>query len=235
MPSDPRLVAFFAVIYYTALRPEEAVNLCKDNIILPPLTWNNPTAEWEEPADDWGELRFCAAATEIGAEWTDTGSRHDHRHLKARARGEWRHVPIPPPLTRILRMHLDQFGTGRDGRVFTGINGGELASITYRRAWARARHTVLTSAQHQQNCSVPPCPVVRASPLARRVYDLRHAGVSTWLNGGVAPAQVAEWAGHSVAVLLRVYAKCIDGQDQIAKRRIEDVLRESEEPEDDAD
>jgi hypothetical protein len=30
---------------------------------------------------------------------------------------------------------------------------------------------------------------------------------------------------------LRVYAKCIDGQDQIAKRRIEDALRE---PEDDA-
>lgn len=40
------------------------------------------------------------------------------------------------------------------------------------------------------------------------------------------PAQVAEWAGRSVAVLLRVYAKCIDGQDQIAKRRIEDALRE---------
>ncbi len=40
------------------------------------------------------------------------------------------------------------------------------------------------------------------------------------------PAQVAEWAGHSLAVL-RVYAKCIDGQDQMAKRRIEDALRES--------
>ena len=37
------------------------------------------------------------------------------------------------------------------------------------------------------------------------------------------PAQVAEWARHSVAVLLRVYAKCIDGQDQIARRRIEEA------------
>jgi len=37
---------------------------------------------------------------------------------------------------------------------------------------------------------------------------------------------VAEWAGHSVAVLLKVYAKCIDGQDQIAKRRIEKALRD---------
>jgi integrase len=64
------------------------------------------------------------------------------------------------------------------------------------------------------------------SPLARRVYDLRHACVSTWLNGGVPPTQVAEWAGHSVAVLLKVYAKCTGGQDQIAKRRIEDALRD---------
>jgi integrase len=124
-------------------------------------------------------------------------------------------VPIPPPLTRILRTHLDQFGPGRDGRIFSGVHGGELAAITYRRAWDKARSTALTPTEY-------------ASPLARRVYDLRHACVSTWLNGGVAPAQVAEWAGHSVAVLLRVYAKCIDGQDQIAKRRIENALRESD-------
>ena len=52
----------------------------------------------------------------------------------------------------------------------------------------------------------------------------RHTCVSTWLNGGIAPAQVAEWAGHSVAILLKIYTKCIDGQDDIAKRRIEDAL-----------
>ena len=212
-PSGPRLAAFFAIIYYAALRPEEAVNLRKDNITLPPLVRNNSTCEWEEPADDWGELRFCSASTEIDAEWTDSGSRREHRQLKARARGEWRHVPIPPPLTRILRKHLDQIGTGRDGRIFSGVYGGELASITYRRAWDKARRSALAPAEY-------------ASPLARRVYDLRHACASTWLNGRVPPAQVAEWAGHSVAVLLRVYAKCIDGQDQIAKRRIEDALRE---------
>ena len=51
------------------------------------------------------------------------------------------------------------------------------------------------------------------SPLARRPYDLRHAAVSLWLNAGVPATQVAEWAGHSVNVLLRVYATCIVGQD----------------------
>jgi len=48
--------------------------------------------------------------------------------------------------------------------------------------------------------------------------------VSLWLNAGVPPTQVAEWAGHSVNVLLRVYAKCVYGQDEIARRRIQAAL-----------
>jgi hypothetical protein len=36
--------------------------------------------------------------------------------------------------------------------------------------------------------------------------------------------QVAEWAGHSVNVLLRVYAKCAYGQEEVAKARIEAAL-----------
>jgi hypothetical protein len=37
--------------------------------------------------------------------------------------------------------------------------------------------------------------------------------------------QVAEWAGHSVAVLLRVYARCLDVQEEGAMRRIELALQ----------
>jgi integrase len=69
--------------------------------------------------------------------------------------------------------------------------------------------------------------LARSSPW--RPYDLRHACVSTWLNGGVPPTQVAEWAGHSLDVLLRIYAKCLVGQDVIAKRRITEALREGSE------
>ena len=43
----------------SGLRPEEAVNLRKDNIALPSLVRNDATGQWEEPAGDWGELRFC--------------------------------------------------------------------------------------------------------------------------------------------------------------------------------
>jgi hypothetical protein len=41
----------------------------------------------------------------------------------------------------------------------------------------------------------------------------------------VPAAQVADWAGHSTDVLLRVYVKCIAGQQGEAKRRIEDAMR----------
>ncbi|MEZ0107603.1 hypothetical protein ABH920_001595 [Catenulispora sp. EB89] len=60
--------------------------------------------------------------------------------------------------------------------------------------------------------------------MGKRPYDLRHAAVSTWLNAGVSAPQVAEWAGHSVDVLLSVYAKCIDGQEERDLRRVEEAL-----------
>jgi integrase len=84
---------------------------------------------------------------------------------------------------------------------------------TYTEIWCMARVRALT-------------PVQQRSPLARRPYDLRHAAVSTWLNAGVLAPQVAEWAGHSVHVLLKVYAKCIDGQVDVALRKIMAVLEE---------
>ncbi|MFG2631006.1 hypothetical protein [Streptomyces sp. NPDC048473] len=60
-----------------------------------------------------------------------------------------------------------------------------------------------------------------ASPLGKRVYDLRHTCLTTWLNAGVPPARVAEWAGNSVFVLLATYARCISGQLKDHQKRIE--------------
>jgi integrase len=51
-PSGPRLVTFFAVMYYAGLRPEEAINLSRDNVILPPHDRGDD--------DDWGEPTFAA-------------------------------------------------------------------------------------------------------------------------------------------------------------------------------
>jgi integrase len=81
----------------------------------------------------------------------------------------------------------------------------------YHRVWQAARAAALTPAQ-------------AATPLARRPYDLRHAAVSLWLNSGVPTTEVARRAGHGVAILLKVYANCIDGQHQTANHRIDQAL-----------
>jgi hypothetical protein len=54
---------------------------------------------------------------------------------------------------------------------------------------------------------------------------LRHAGITLWLNAGVAATEVARRAGHGVAVMLQVYANCIDGEDRIYNERIDRALR----------
>ncbi|MBB4917402.1 tyrosine-type recombinase/integrase [Streptosporangium saharense] len=198
-PSGPLLMPFFAVLYFAGLRPEEAVNLRKDDMILP------------DAPDTWGEFYLTGATPDAGKEWTDSGQQRDERGLKHRPEGEGRPVPCAPELVAILRDHLKSFGTGPDGRVFFGVEGKVLATSTINRIWGKARQLALSPEEY-------------ASPLARRPYDLRHACLSTWLNAGVSPKQVAEWAGNSVEVLLRTYAKCLVGQDEISMRRISEVL-----------
>ncbi len=193
-----RLVAFFGCIYYAALRPEEVNDLSESDIVF-------PTSD-----DEWGWFTLAGANPETGSRWTDSGER-EARELKHRAEGDTRLVPIPQPLVVLLRTHLAEFPPGKDGKVFTSPRGGPVRSNTYGRVWKAARAAALTPAQ-------------AASPLAATPYDLRHACVSTWLNGMVQGTQVAEWAGHSVAVLYRVYAKCIDGDVDTQLRRIEAAL-----------
>ncbi|WP_434096191.1 hypothetical protein [Streptosporangium roseum] len=62
------------------------------------------------------------------------------------------------------------------------------------------------------------------SPLAARPYDLRHAALSLWLNAGVPATEVAKRAGHSVEVLHRVYAKCMEGQQERMNGKISSAL-----------
>ncbi|NRQ37293.1 hypothetical protein HII36_36470 [Nonomuraea sp. NN258] len=164
---------------------------------------------------------FSASRTRTANAWTDsvrTSSAASQRKscdslvtvsdppLKAR-----RPVPVHPDLVALLRAHLDEFPANRDGRIFTGPRRGIIRDGTYLPVWHAARKRALTPAE-------------RAAGIAGRPYDFRHACVSAWLNAGVNPPQVAEWAGHGVKVLLRVYAKCISGGQAEAMRRIEAAL-----------
>lgn len=137
------------------------------------------------------------------------GQARQRATLKHRAVGDTRRVPIHPSWPRFPD-HLDRYGTGSTARTFTGLRHGILTDRAYPAVFHKGREAAFT--EHES-----------ASLLARRPYDLRHAAVSTWLNASVRAPQVAEWAGHSVDVFLRVYAKCIAGQQDDAKRRILDT------------
>lgn len=191
------LVAFFGCLYYAALRPSEAQALRLQDLQLPATD------------DEWGWLRLAAGDPTISTVWTDTGRRA--RQLKHRPVGAVRIIPCVPELVALLRCHLDTYGAAADGRLFRGPRGGAIRDEDYQAVWQAARRLVLPDAD--------------TSPLARRPYDLRHACVSTWLAGGVESAQVAHWAGHSVAVLHRVYAHVLHGREDVARRRIEQILR----------
>ncbi|WP_433556543.1 hypothetical protein ACQPWY_30875 [Pseudonocardia xinjiangensis] len=178
------------------------------------------TVKWKAPKSS-GEIdrrsvvNPVEATPHAGAEWTNSGQQRDRWQLKNRERGENRPVPVPPELTELLHRHMAEFGTGPDGRLFPGERSEELPKLTYMRAWRAARRIAFV-------------PEIAAGPLAATPYALRHACVSTWLNGGVPAPQVAQWAGHSVDVLLKVYAKCIDGGDVIARRRVMQALGHSD-------
>lgn len=191
------LRAFFACLYFGGMRPAEALGLRVQDCHL--------------PETGWGRVMLVRSKPQANKRWTDSGAAHDDRGLKHRAENEGRPVPIPPELVAILKEHIAEFGTHEDGRLFRTRRGGVISIGTYCDVWKAARLLALPPEQ-------------AASPLAARPYDLRHAAVSLWLNAGVSAPEVADRAGHSVDVLLKVYAKCIDGGAEIANRRIEAAL-----------
>jgi integrase len=202
---DPALHGFFACLYYAGMRPAEARNLRQSDCWL--------------PETGWGRTVLTGSHQYAGARWTDSGDADEERALKHRSARSTRPIPLHPELVAALRQHLDRYGTGADDRLFvtrTGKAGAPLpppylhpvSMKSIYRAWHQARERALTPQQ-------------AASVLGKRPYDLRHACLSTWLNAGVSAAQVAEWAGHSVEVLLRVYTNCLDGQEEAALRRID--------------
>lgn len=192
-----RLVAFFGCLYYAGMRPSEAADI--------------RIHDCELPETGWGEIVLVETAPRAGRHWTDDGQTHERRGLKHRARKETRPVPVPPQLVLLIKDHVKRYGVAPDGRLFPGFHGGQLSESVYDRWWKLARVKAFTPAQ-------------LASPLARRPYDLRHAAASLWLNAGVAPTEVAKRLGHSVAVLLRVYANCVDGGSDGMNGRIGNAL-----------
>jgi hypothetical protein len=90
-------------------------------------------------------------------------------------------------------------------RAFRIARGAIIQDSAYGAVRVKARKRALTAAQ-------------RRSPLGPP--SLRPAAVSLWLNSGVRATEVARRARHGVAVLLKIFAHCIDGQADAANQRI---------------
>jgi integrase len=176
----PELTAFFGCLYYAALRPAEAVALRASSCTL--------------PSRGWRQLALTGSLPRSSRAWTGNGTPREPRGLKHRPEGAIRTVPIPPQLARLLRWHLQTFGCAADGRLFRGARGGPLSESLYGRIWHQARAAAI--------------PGLAGTWPARRPYDLRHAALSLWLASGGPPAEIAARAGHSVRVLLTIYAHC---------------------------
>jgi integrase len=101
-----------------------------------------------------------------------------------------------------------EFGTAEDGRLFSTSTGGTVSASA---VWRDAR-------------VIGPSPEQLVTPLAGRPYDLRHACATLLLNAGVPPKEVARRLGHSVEVLWKVYAGCLDGDEERINRMIEKAL-----------
>jgi len=112
----------------------------------------------------------------------------------------------------MLREHIDLFGTAPDGRLFRSENDNPIQPSTWWQVWQKVRKASLSEQE-------------LASPLMRRPYDLRHSGVTWRLNSGVPATEVAAWAGHSVEVLMRVYARCVTGLEDVWISRMDGALR----------
>ena len=119
-----------------------------------------------------------------GPEWTDHGSSRETCGLKHRTTSENPQHPPPAPV-QLLRAHIHRYGTGPAGACF-----------------APPAAAGRTTPAAPRPAGIPASPPAGSTPCA----------VSLWLNVGVLVTEVARRAGHDVAVLLRVYLKCIDGR-----------------------
>jgi hypothetical protein len=191
---------------YAGLRPGEAVELRIDHSLDIPAT-----DDWGTPSFESRYQRSAPPGQNPAAPATPASSSTEPRKKSAQYLAT-RHSPAIWTATSI------NTAPSPDGRLFRGERGSDLSESVYGRAWQGARLLAFT-------------PPIANSPLARRAYELRHACLSTWLNAGVEPTQAAGWAGNSVQVLFKVYAKCIAGRDQAnrrRRRRIEEAFRDDE-------
>lgn len=189
-----RYAAFFATIGLAGLRPSEASNLLVQELDL--------------PEDGWGLARLRGATTSPGQRYTADGEAREEKGLKHRATDAIREVPIPPQLVGIMDRHLTRFEP-IDDRLFSNAENRPVTAHNYGKVWRRERDK-LWPATH-------PCSTATT-------YDLRHTAATIMLQAGVSPAEAARRLGHSVDVLMRVYAGVFADERERSNDQIDRLL-----------
>ena len=189
-----RYAALFATIGMAGLRPSEASGLRVVDLKL--------------PGTGWGTAAVRGAITSPGTRYTADGTTFETKGLKQRPTDAVRDVPLPPSLVAHLTRHLAAWEPV-DGRIFANALGRPVTTSNYGPIWVRARGRLWP----------------QGHPLSKaRVYDLRHSAATMMLRAGVPAAEVARRLGHSVDVLMRVYAGVFEDERDRSNDLIEQAL-----------
>lgn len=141
------------------------------------------------PGEGWGLARLRGALTSPGTRYSGDGKSSQAKALKHRGIADIREVPLAPRLVNMLQCHLTDYPSSP--LIFVNNAGNPVLAHNYGKVWKRHR-AMLWPTPHPLSTAV--------------AYDLRHSAASTMLAAGVNPAEVARRLGHSVDMLMRVYA-----------------------------
>lgn len=170
---DTRVWAYFTWMFYTGMRPEEAIAL------------------------RWSDIDFNACQALVqrvrtfkGSEWDDTKT-YTERLVDL--------VPQAMAALEVMKAHT---------RMKRNPATGQEADIFENPVTGRPWHDERSQRDHYWK------PTLRALGIReRRAYCTRHTFCTTALTGGVNPAYIADQAGHSLKMLLEVYARWIPAND----------------------
>jgi integrase len=190
-----RYAALFASVGIAGMRPSEAIGL--------------QLADLELPSDGWGLAVLRGASTSPGTRFTSDGTVVEDKELKQRPPDATRDVPLAPDLVERLRWHIERWSPV-NGRVLTNAAGRTQTSTNYGPVWGRAR-IKLWPEEHRLGKTT--------------VYDLRHSAATMMLRASVPPAEVARRLGHSVDILMRVYAGVFDDERQRSNELIDRAVK----------
>lgn len=175
---DPRVWAYFTWMFYTGMRPEEAIAL-----------------RWSDVDFNRGQVLVQRVRTFKGSEWDDTKT-YTERFVDL--------VPQAMAALKVMEIYT---------RMKRNPETGQEADIFENPVTGRPWHDERSQRDHYWK------PTLRALGIReRRAYCTRHTYCTAGLMGDVKPSYIAAQAGHSLKMLLEVYARWIPANDGGAER-----------------